>query len=117
MALDPFDRAVVNGQGRRLIGEQDTHAHVTAAENLSIAPDGAPHQRQVGQDAFADKWSPTEDNRIKKREPMIGPRIMRWRHHSLRDGGLYRGRHCERYPTLGGGAFTRETYLVEDKSV
>jgi len=109
MALDPFDRTEVNRQRRRLVGEQDTHSHVTAAENLSIALDGAPLQRQVGQITFADKWSPPEDDRIEKREPMIGPRIMKRRHHSLRAVGLYRGRHWARYPTLGGGTLTRET--------
>ncbi|TKS59087.1 MAG: hypothetical protein EWM73_03376 [Nitrospira sp.] len=74
-----------------------------------MAHNGAPHQRQVGQIAFADEWSPAEDDRIEKREPMIGPRIMQGRHHSLRDAGLYRSRHDERYPTLGGGAPSRET--------
>src|SRR4051812_10844734 len=38
---------------------------------------------------------------------MIGPRIMGWRHHNLREVGLYRGRRSKRYPTLGGGALTR----------
>jgi hypothetical protein len=35
--LNPFDRAEFNGQRRRLIREQDTHAHVATAKNFSIA--------------------------------------------------------------------------------
>jgi hypothetical protein len=100
--LNPCDRAKVNGQCRRLIGKQNAHADVTTAEDLSIAQDRASHQRQVGQDAFADKRSPAEDNRIEKGESMIGSRIRTRFHDSLRGSGLYRDAHCDRYPTLGG---------------
>ena len=63
LALDPFDRAEINRQHRSPIGERDTHAHLTATENRSIAQHEAPHHREVGEKTFADKWSSAEDDR------------------------------------------------------
>src|SRR5687767_3909635 len=106
MALDPFDHAELNRQGRLLIRKQDTHAHLTTAENFSIAHHRTAHQRQVAQNTLSDKWSATENNGVEKWEPMVCARIPAGRHHNLRERGLYRGRHCKRYPTYGGVFFT-----------
>ena len=48
MPLDPLNLAKLNRQGLGMIGEQDAHADIAAAEDLSIGHDRASHQRQVG---------------------------------------------------------------------
>lgn len=73
LALNPFDCAELDGQSLRLVGQQYTDAHITAAENLPIAHNGAALQRQIDQDSFADEGSPAENDRIVEREPMIRP--------------------------------------------
>ena len=45
MALNPFDRAKLNGERLRLIRQQNTHAHITAAEHLAIGQDRTPAER------------------------------------------------------------------------
>ena len=40
MPLHPFDRAEVDGECRRVMVGEHTHAHVAAAEDLSFAHEG-----------------------------------------------------------------------------
>ena len=107
MTLHPFDRAEIDGECRRLMVEEHTHAHVTTAEDFSVAHDGTTLQRQVRQNTFSNKWCPAEDDRIVERKPVVGSNVPTRCHQILPVGGWYSGRPCDRYPTLGGeGAIT-----------
>ncbi len=88
MALHPFDRPKFNGQRVGLVRKQDAHAHITATKDLSIAQDRTPAERQVGQDPFADKRRPAENDRIMQLVSGINPAIGKRRHHDLRTVGL-----------------------------
>jgi hypothetical protein len=69
MPLHPFDRAEVDGECRRLMVEEHTHAHVTAAEHFSVTHDGTALQRQICQDTFSNEGRPAENDRIVEGKP------------------------------------------------
>ena len=58
MPVHPFDRTEIDGECRRLMVEEHTHAHVTAAEDFPIAQNGTALERQIRQDTFSDKGAP-----------------------------------------------------------
>lgn len=47
-ALNLAKRTELDRQRRRLIRDQDTHSHIPSANNLLIAQDRTPAERQVG---------------------------------------------------------------------
>ena len=100
--VHPLNRAEVDGQCRWLMVEENTHAHVTAAKDLTISSHRTTLHRQVGQDPFADERRPTENDGILEWKPVVRSNIPTKCHHILPVSGWYRDQPWDRYPTLGG---------------